>query len=255
MREHTAGGSHKNGRRLYVKVDGPSSLVLESEVRGTKSSPLQSALDWIYAAGGKRWQDKLCSDSTSKFFISLDVLPVGHRPSTFFETHYWQPFVFSAVARREGILWVEIWVRTNIHAGKQMPSVNWILYGSSQIRHIEEATGSISATNKQDPRTSSTGIAVHFAMISVNMLAWLGSKCWISTKAISVSGDRPVKKSLNASRPPADAPIATMGKEPFGAGAFTRLGSFFGGGCGLDRRDFIFARLMLLTASCRFTKI
>ena len=150
MREHTAGGSHKNGRRLYVKVDGPSSLVLESEVRGTMSSPLQSALDWIYAAGGKRRQDKLCSDSTSKFFISLDVLPVGHRPSTFFETHYWQPFVFSAVARREGILWVEIWVRTNIHAGKQMPSVNWILYGSSQIRHIEAATGCISATNKQD---------------------------------------------------------------------------------------------------------
>jgi hypothetical protein len=38
--------------------------------------------------------------------------------------------------------------------------------------------------------TSSTGIFVPFAMISVNMLWWLGSRCCTSTNAIPVSAGR-----------------------------------------------------------------
>jgi hypothetical protein len=76
--------------------------------------------------------------------------------------------------------------------------------------------------------TSSTGILVALAIISVNMLSWLGSRCWISTNAIPVSNGIAWKNSLYASRPPAEAPTATMGKEPFSMGAPSRLGRSMG---------------------------
>src|SRR6185437_1779960 len=90
-------------------------------------------------------------------------------------------------------------------------------------------------------RTSSTGIVVVLPMISVNMLSWLGSRCWISTNAIPVSDGSAWKKSLYASRPPAEAPMATTGKETLRAGARFCLGCFLGGDAGLEGRDFIFA--------------
>ena len=41
------------------------------------------------------------------------------------------------------------------------------------------------------------------------MLLWSGDRCWITTKAAPVSGGRPENTFSSASRPPADAPIAT----------------------------------------------
>ena len=45
------------------------------------------------------------------------------------------------------------------------------------------------------------------------MLLCFGSRCWIRTKAIPESGGIWVKNWSKASKPPADAPIPTMGKE------------------------------------------
>ena len=46
------------------------------------------------------------------------------------------------------------------------------------------------------------------------MLAWPGSKWETSTNAIPLSAGIVLKKSSNASSPPAEAPIPTMGKTP-----------------------------------------
>src|SRR5580765_5131523 len=48
--------------------------------------------------------------------------------------------------------------------------------------------------------------------ISGSWLACVGSRCWIRTKAIPVVDGRCSKSCENASRPPAEAPIPTMGK-------------------------------------------
>src|ERR1017187_8313385 len=47
--------------------------------------------------------------------------------------------------------------------------------------------------------------------ISVRMLAWLGSRCGTSTKAMPQAGGRWRKNCTKASRPPAEAPMPTMG--------------------------------------------
>src|SRR5436190_16772996 len=53
--------------------------------------------------------------------------------------------------------------------------------------------------------------------ISGNWLAWVGSRCWIRTKAMPVVAGRCSRSSVKASSPPADAPTPTMGKD-FSAG-------------------------------------
>src|ERR1700736_4873907 len=95
--------------------------------------------------------------------------------------------------------------------------------------------------------TSWTGIFVVLAIISVSMLWWLGSRCWISTNAIPVSNGSARKNSLYASRPPAEAPMATTGKKPFTLAACFRLGCSFKEAVGSDGRDFIFAFLQLFS--------
>src|SRR2546426_260997 len=44
------------------------------------------------------------------------------------------------------------------------------------------------------------------------MLGYFGSRCWTSTKAIAASRDRCASNSENASNPPAEAPMPTIGK-------------------------------------------
>ena len=60
---------------------------------------------------------------------------------------------------------------------------------------------------------SRTGIFVAFERSLVRALSWTGSRCWISTKDIPVSTGRCCNNSVNASSPPAEAPIATTGNE------------------------------------------
>src|ERR1051326_3826936 len=50
------------------------------------------------------------------------------------------------------------------------------------------------------------------------MLSCFGSRCWTSTKAIPVSVGRAFRSSVNASRPPAEAPTPTIGN-PSGRGS------------------------------------
>ena len=57
-----------------------------------------------------------------------------------------------------------------------------------------------------------TFIAVSFASSRFNMLSCVGSMCWISTKAMPVSAGNALRKAVKASRPPADAPMPTIGK-------------------------------------------
>src|SRR2546427_6357939 len=60
--------------------------------------------------------------------------------------------------------------------------------------------------------TSTTGIRVVRDRISLKMLGYFGSRCWTSTKAIAASPDRCASNSENASSPPAEAPMPTIGK-------------------------------------------
>src|SRR2546430_15955300 len=54
------------------------------------------------------------------------------------------------------------------------------------------------------------------------MLGYFGSRCWTSTKAIAASRDRCASNSENASNPPAEAPMPTIGKVSLdGSGAAT----------------------------------
>ena len=59
---------------------------------------------------------------------------------------------------------------------------------------------------------SSTGILVTFCNMSGNMLLWSGCKCWTSTYAIPENSGMAFNNFLNASKPPAEAPIPTTGK-------------------------------------------
>src|SRR5499427_6287079 len=60
-------------------------------------------------------------------------------------------------------------------------------------------------------RTSVTGMVVARDRISVSMLAWVGSRWRIKTNAMPVSVGRAWTIWLKASRPPAEAPMPTMG--------------------------------------------
>src|SRR2546426_6664652 len=54
-----------------------------------------------------------------------------------------------------------------------------------------------------------TGNALALDRISVRRLGCLGSRCWMRTKAIPVSWGRAFRSRVNASSPPAEAPIPT----------------------------------------------
>src|SRR5205823_3703710 len=57
----------------------------------------------------------------------------------------------------------------------------------------------------------------------------LGSRCWIRTKAMPGAGGRLVRKAVKASRPPAEAPTPTTGKEGGEAADGGAAGFFFRG--------------------------
>src|SRR5262245_20014692 len=60
-----------------------------------------------------------------------------------------------------------------------------------------------------------TGMLVARERISVSMLSCLGSRCWTRTKAVpGLAGSAP-SIAASASRPPAEAPTPTIGKELF----------------------------------------
>src|SRR5579864_5722607 len=77
--------------------------------------------------------------------------------------------------------------------------------------------------------TSLTGILVSLAISSVRMLEWVGSRCWIKTKAMPVLPGKFRISSEKASMPPAEAPIAATRKSaldsagPGPSGAVPRL--------------------------------
>lgn len=56
-------------------------------------------------------------------------------------------------------------------------------------------------------------MVVVVARISASMLTCVGARCWTSTNAMPVSAGRAWSRCLKASRPPADAPMPTIGKE------------------------------------------
>src|SRR5436309_11384031 len=75
--------------------------------------------------------------------------------------------------------------------------------------------------------TSTTGMRVVLDRISLKMLGYFGSRCWTSTKAIAASGDRCASNSENASSPPAEAPMPTIGNvslDDWCAAALARMG-------------------------------
>src|SRR5260370_26629181 len=57
-------------------------------------------------------------------------------------------------------------------------------------------------------------------MICARRLRWFGSRCCTTTNAMPVLAGNALKNSVYASNPPADAPIATTGKESICAAAF-----------------------------------
>src|SRR5205085_8371116 len=61
--------------------------------------------------------------------------------------------------------------------------------------------------------TSSTGIFVALASRSGKMPSLLELKCWTTTKAIPVSVAKCLSSAVNASSPPAEAPMPATGKD------------------------------------------
>src|SRR5258708_34046339 len=59
---------------------------------------------------------------------------------------------------------------------------------------------------------------------AVRMLSCFGSRCWIRTRAIPVAAGSFCSSLGNASSPPADAPIPTIGKEGAAAAETKGLG-------------------------------
>src|SRR5579884_3074184 len=57
-----------------------------------------------------------------------------------------------------------------------------------------------------------TRMAVAPERMALSSLAWCGSRCWMKTNAMPVSGGRARSSCRNASRPPAEAPIPATGK-------------------------------------------
>src|SRR5882762_9918588 len=71
--------------------------------------------------------------------------------------------------------------------------------------------------------TSRTGIGVVLDRIWLKMLGYFRSRCWTSTKAIAASNDRFASNSENASKPPAEAPMPTIGKVSLDGGGTATL--------------------------------
>jgi hypothetical protein len=68
----------------------------------------------------------------------------------------------------------------------------------------------------------------------------VGSKCWISTKAMPVEAGRLSSNCVNASRPPADAPMPTTGSKVFFESSRVLMGTFLAGGFEDVRRTGVF---------------
>ena len=68
-----------------------------------------------------------------------------------------------------------------------------------------------SGSTRRRSVTVMTGIAVVLDRTSDNWLSCLGSRCWMSTNAMPVSVGSSLRSWLNASSPPAEAPMATTG--------------------------------------------
>src|SRR5438093_4125098 len=72
--------------------------------------------------------------------------------------------------------------------------------------------------------TSATGIRVVLDRMSVKMLGCFGSRCWMNTRASGASTGRCDSNSENASNPPAEAPMPTIGNASLdGGGAATLI--------------------------------
>ena len=67
--------------------------------------------------------------------------------------------------------------------------------------------------------TSTTGILVALESSVVIALSCFGSRCWISTNAMPDLAGSAFSSAVNAASPPADAPMATTGKESPGDGS------------------------------------
>jgi hypothetical protein len=78
--------------------------------------------------------------------------------------------------------------------------------------------------------TSSTRIFVKRARMPARRLSWVGERCWIITNAMPVSAGSGFSSAWVASMPPAEAPIATIGKggPSSGVGGSPEAGSTFG---------------------------
>ncbi len=59
--------------------------------------------------------------------------------------------------------------------------------------------------------TSTTGMAVALRSSAARLLSWSGARCTTTTNAIEVWAGRDSKKASSALRPPADAPMPTIG--------------------------------------------
>src|SRR2546425_6429091 len=60
---------------------------------------------------------------------------------------------------------------------------------------------------------SLTGIAVSRDNSEVSALSWVGSRCCTSTNAMPVRGGKYLSNCVIASKPPADAPMPTIGND------------------------------------------
>src|SRR2546422_7633356 len=60
---------------------------------------------------------------------------------------------------------------------------------------------------------SLTGIAVSRDNSEVSALSWVGSRCCTSTNAMPVRGGKCLSNCVIASKPPADAPMPTIGND------------------------------------------
>src|SRR5260370_2716974 len=88
-------------------------------------------------------------------------------------------------------------------------------------------------------------------MMSARRLRWFGSRCCTTTNAMPVLAGNALKNSVYASNPPADAPIATTGKESICAAAFDAASAPAGEDADSGWRAFISAPDLLFPAPPR----
>jgi hypothetical protein len=78
-------------------------------------------------------------------------------------------------------------------------------------------------------------VHVCWARSSANALSWCGDRCWMNTYAMPSLGGKASSICTNASKPPAEAPIATTGIDSSAAGYPSSIGAgrgFFLAGIG-----------------------